>query len=72
MTKEHYDLMVERLREQVMEDPQAKAYVDQYATKCLEHLDATLGVFVEPKIWDELFCQYQNQAWNKLFKDLMP
>lgn len=60
-------ILIETLRERIMEDSLANKFVDEYATKCLEHLDATLGVFVEPSVWDELRCQYQNQAWNKLF-----
>lgn len=58
---------IETLREQIMDNDDTVAVVSQYATQCLEHFESMVDMITDQDVKDELFCQYQNQAWNKLF-----
>lgn len=56
----------EALSEMVMNNMAANDFVMRWAEMSYEHFVATMDVDPEPKIRDELFCQYQVQAWNKI------
>lgn len=60
-------LQVEAIREAIMEIPYAQKYVNDYADMALEHFQSNVDMITDQDILDELRCQYQWQAWNKLF-----
>lgn len=60
--------LVERLREMILEDTGATAYVLNEASNSLAHIEKVYGKIADDRIRDELLCQYQVQAWNVLFK----
>lgn len=59
-------VLCERLNEMIMEDVEAQAWVNDYAKKCLIHVLGECPEYMT-EIQEELYCQYQVQAWNKLF-----
>jgi len=61
---------VETLREQIMDNVDAQIYVNAYADKCVRHFEEQADVILKEQVHEELFCQYQVQAWNKLFASI--
>jgi len=63
-------VLSERLREHIMEDPEAQKYVNDYAEDGLNHFLSQVTTHPRQEVLDELTCQYQCQAWNKLFLEV--
>ena len=63
-------LMLGRLRELIMEDPEAVTYVNNYAEDSLNFFLERTPV-TDQAVLDELRCQYQCQAWRNVFKEVM-
>lgn len=66
MTIKFDPMLVETLKEQILDNESAQETVDQYATKCIGHL-VSANYVLNDLVHEELFCQYQNDAWNTLF-----
>lgn len=70
MTQEQLNTVLktlcERLSEMIMNDDGANDFVMRWAEMSYEHFVTAAGVDPEPRIRDELFCQYQVLAWNRI------
>ena len=64
-------LMIGRLRELIMEDPEAVTYVNNYAEDSLNFFLDRCDLITDQDVLDELRCQYQCQAWRNIFKEVM-
>lgn len=64
-------VLSERLREYIMEDPEAQKYVNDYAEDGLNHFLHRIDTVTDQDVVDELRCQYQCQAWRNIFKGIM-
>lgn len=64
-------LMTQRLRELIMEDPEAVTYVNNYAEDSLNFFLECVTTQPSQAVLDELRCQYQCQAWRNIFKEVM-
>ena len=60
-----------RLRELIMEDPEAVTYVNNYAEDSLNFFLSRVDMVTDQDVLDELRCQYQCQAWRNVFKEVM-
>jgi hypothetical protein len=58
---------VEQIKELLYEMPMNQEYVNTYAQEAIEGLERQHGPIEDEDVWNELFCAYQNEAWNKLF-----
>jgi hypothetical protein len=59
--------LVEALQESILDNPLANEYVDYYAKIALDHFQSQVGKITDPAYLEELRCQYQWHAWNRLF-----
>lgn len=63
-------IRVEELREMILENATMIQYVNDYAALGLKCLRSSMGpeeLPIPKAVEDELICQYQTQAWNKVF-----
>jgi hypothetical protein len=63
LTREH----VQKLKELLYEMPMNQEYVNTYAKEAIEWFELHYGLIRNDEVRSELFCAYQNEAWNKLF-----
>ena len=59
-------IMIENLREMIMEHKPAQDAVNAYAKMAIDHFQNNADLITNQDVLEELFCQYQNQAWNML------
>lgn len=71
MTQVPPRMLTERLTEMVMEDTEAQNWVDNTAQEWLDHFLSKADLITDQDVLDELLCQYQVMAWNKLFREVM-
>lgn len=71
MTQVPPRMLTERLTEMVMEDTEAQNWVNNTAQEWLDHFLSNVDLITDQDVLDELLCQYQVVAWNKLFREVM-
>ena len=71
MTQVPPRMLTERLTEMVMEDTEAQNWVNNTAQEWLDHFLSSVDLITDQDVLDELLCQYQVVAWNKLFREVM-
>lgn len=65
-TGEPLDVIVESLRERILDSSEANEYVLFHSEKYLQHFLTSTKEEVSEKVREELLCQYQCQIWFKI------
>jgi hypothetical protein len=58
---------VEQIKELLYGMPMNQEYVNTYAKEAVEWFELHCGPIRNDEVRNELFCAYQDEAWNKLF-----
>lgn len=62
-----FEAMIERMQETIMEDDEVSIYCINQASDGVAHWERMYGPITDERIREELLCQYQVQALNKVF-----